>query len=469
MSQPNEVLAGYLQELGWSPRTLARQINRAYSDGAVSDTAAYYWRDSGGVPRPPVAALAAHVLSVELGRTVTVDELWRGAAQESPMVQLASSGMDDKWSSEGTMQLAGDWVRGGLLDRRFFMAVSGTALAQAVWAYLSQKPQLPSAGSHAGGDPPDSLIDQIEQSVPMLQALDDVHGGAAHLSYVGAQVRAVALVLHEGGYGRAGQRRLLTALADLAQLAGWKAFDASQHGLAQRYYFTALRAAHDAGYRTMAAHTLADLAVQAVARQDSTDAVALAEAAARQAESAVPGVRACVRSRLAHAYAADGQIVESERATADALDALDRRHPEAEPDWLYYLTPAHIECQAGYSYVIAGRRTLANGSTKSGKALLKRGVQLLSQGAHDVPLDDSSQRRALYEGAMLALGYAGGGKLDAACSVAQVAVRRLPTVRSPRSVAVLRDLERDLVLRRRNPVVGSVLPELQRALSLQPA
>src|SRR5207248_469209 len=44
--------------------------------------------------------------------------------------------------------------------------------------------------------------------------------------------------------------------SDLTQLAGWMAFDAGQHGLAQRYFFTGLRAAHDAGYRAMEAHIL---------------------------------------------------------------------------------------------------------------------------------------------------------------------------------------------------------------------
>jgi len=470
MGQPNEVLAGCLHQLGWSPRQLALQINRLYQRGAVSVSAPYHWRDAGKVPRPPVPSLAARVLSAALGRPVTVEELWGGEAQDSPLVHLASSGLTEEWSPEGTAQLTRDWLHGGLVDRRLFLAVSGTALAQAVWAYLDSDsrrvspPVLP-----VSDDGPDTLINQIEKSVPMLQALDDTHGGAAHLGYVGAQVRAVALVLNDGDYSGNAQRRLLVALADLAQLAGWKAFDASQHGLAQRYYFTALRAAHDVGYPTMAAHTLADLAVQAVARHDHADAVSLAEAANRQAESTSPGVRACVQSRLAHAYAANGQIAEFERATADALEAVVRRQPDEEPDWLYYLTPAHIECQAGYSYVIAGRQAMADGETRSSRALLRRGIHLLSQGAHGLPLDDPSQRRALYEGAWLALGYAGAGKLDEACSVTELAIQRLGTVQSPRSVGLLRDLERDLTRRRRSRVVQAVLPDLQSALARQSA
>jgi len=193
------------------------------------------------------------------------------------------------------------------------------------------------------------------------------------------------------------------------------------------------------------------------------------EAAARHVTAAPAGVRACVRSRLAHAYAANDQITEFERETEGALGDLDERHRDAEPAWLYYLTPAHIECQAGYSYVLAGRRRVANGDTKTGRALLRRGERLLQHGAHAVPFDDPSQRRALYEGAWLALSYAASGKLDQACTVTEVAVRRLTTVQSPRSVTLLRTLEGDLKRRRRNRAVSYLLPELQSALSRQSA
>lgn len=69
-----------LAELGWSPRALARRINRVSGVGTVAETAPYHWRDAGRVPRPPLPALAAWVLSRELGRPVTIAELWQGHA-----------------------------------------------------------------------------------------------------------------------------------------------------------------------------------------------------------------------------------------------------------------------------------------------------------------------------------------------------------------------------------------------------
>ena len=67
----------------------------------------------------------------------------------------------------------------------------------------------------------------------LLQRLDDAHGGGAHLAYVGAQFRAVALLLRQGSHPATIERRLFAALAELGQLAGWMAFDAGQHGLAK--------------------------------------------------------------------------------------------------------------------------------------------------------------------------------------------------------------------------------------------
>jgi hypothetical protein len=464
MPTPNQALAGLLAELGWSPRTLARQINRVFGEGTVSTTAPYYWRDDGGIPHPPLPDLAAYVLSQELGRQISVSFLWQGRVAESPGFQLASAGMDRPWKRGSSQLLAEEWVRSGLVDRRVFLAVSGAALARSVWAYLTQQNGTATSATPIPAGVGDPLLQQITSSIPLLQQLDDAHGGAAHLAYVGAQVRAVALVLKEGQHRGAAERQLLIALADLCQLAGWKALDANLHGLAQRYLFTGLRAAYDADYTVMAAHILADLAVQAVIRDNGADAVVLGEAAARCAHRTPAGVQACVASRLAHAYAATGRISEFDRVRHQAREFLQQRAPNDEPAWLYYLTPGHLDSQAGYSLILLGRRQHAVGD-RSARSLLRTGEALLRGGAYDRPLTDSSQRRALYEGAWLALGYTAHGKLEEACHVTRTVLARLAQVKSPRSMALLKQLTTDLRRRRKNPAVAELWPDLHAAVS----
>jgi len=220
--EPNEELAALLAEAGCTPRALARQLNAAFGQGTVSATAPYFWRDHGGIPHAPLPALVAYVLSDRLGRRVTPARIWGSHAADSPQLQLASAGMNHPWSIAGTRIVAHDWVVGGLVDRRQFLAVSGSALASAVSAYLAGELPTAAALPQSPGEG-DLLVEQIEASIPLLQQLDDAKGGAASLGYVGAQLRAVALVLHEGTYTAVQTRRLLIALADLGQLAaGWR-------------------------------------------------------------------------------------------------------------------------------------------------------------------------------------------------------------------------------------------------------
>jgi hypothetical protein len=397
---------------------------------------------------------------------VTVTDLWpgRAAAADATLVLPASTGMDRPWTLASTMLVAEDWLLGGLVDRRMFLSVSGATLARAVSAYLAA--EVPTDSSVAPAVlPDDPLVEQIEATVPRLQLLDDERGGAAGLNYVGTQVRAVMLVLRDGGHTDATTRRLLVALADLAQLAGWKSLDAAQPGLAQRYFFTGLRAAHDAGYRAMEAHILADLSFQAASLGDARDGVALGEAAQRTAERSAASVQASVLSRLAYAYAAAGRVADCERTWSDSQGQLARRQPDRDPNWMYYLTPNHLDCQAGYAMILAGRQLVAAGTTTDGRAILRKGEALLRTGAYARRPDVPYQRRALYEGAWLALGYTAHGKLDEACAVTRMALPRLGQVRSPRSAALLRTLDTELRRRKRHQTVSDLLPDLQNALA----
>jgi hypothetical protein len=299
--------------------------------------------------------------------------------------------------------------------------------------------------------------------------LDDEHGGAAGLGYVGAQVRAVLLVLRDGGHTDATVRRLLVALADLAQLAGWKSLDSAKPGLAQRYFFTGLRAAHDASYRAMEAHILADLSFQAASLGDTRDGLALGEAARRTCSKSAASVQASVMSRLAYAHAAAGQVDDCLSTWDQSRDQLAQRQPDHDPEWMYYLTPNHLDCQAGYAMIMAGRTMVTAGDGVDGRALLRKGEALLRTGVYARRPDLPYQRRALYEGAWLALGYLAHGKLDDACTVTRMALPRLDRVRSPRSTVLLRTLASEMRRRKRNQNIADLLPDLQTALARQPA
>ncbi len=127
----------------------------------------------------------------------------------------------------------------------------------------------------------------------------------------------------------------------------------------------------------------------------------------------------------------------------------------------------HLDTQAGYALTHAG--VLAQGADDPGAArsLLRRGSELLRTGAHAISFDDASQRRALFEGAWLAVAAASQGDLEQACSVGQVAVARTQTVHSHRSTEVLGILAGRPRRRSRNEHVAGFLPALETALGDQ--
>jgi hypothetical protein len=460
----NEVLAALLAELGWTPRALGRRINRVSGVGTVAETAPYHWRDAGGVPRPPLPALAAWVLSCELGRPVTIAELWQGRAADSPLTLPADVEMDQPWTRAGALSIIDDWVVSGLLDRRFFLSVSASALTALAFDYPALAPGG-LARALSGQPVGHPLLEQIEQSIPLLQRLDDVGGGGTHLAYVGAQFRAVALLIRQGGHPDPVERRLFAALAEIGQLAGWMAVDAGKHGLAQRYFFTALRATHESGYRSMAAHVLADLAFQAATRGHAANAIGLGEAAVGVAVGVPATVRASVATRLAYGYAIAGRIGDFDRAYHAGLDALAHCSDAEQPAWMYFLTPSHLDTQAGYALTHAGVLARGADDLSAERSLLRRGSWLLRTGAHAISFEHAAQRRALFEGAWLAVAAASQDDLEQACSIGQVAVARIQTVRSHRSTEVLAVLAGRLRRRSRNEHVAGFLPALETALA----
>src|SRR5205823_7901100 len=88
----NHALRAHLAEAGLTPRTLARELNRLFGEGTLAETAPYYWRDSGGVPRPPLPTLTAYVISRRLSRVVTATDLWPGrdSVEDATLVLPAS-------------------------------------------------------------------------------------------------------------------------------------------------------------------------------------------------------------------------------------------------------------------------------------------------------------------------------------------------------------------------------------------
>ena len=270
-SARNAALAECLEELGWPPSMLARKINRIFGIGTVSPSTPYYWVHTGGVPRPPLPALTAHVLARHLGRAVSVRELWQERAADSPLLLPADSGMDVPWSTESALQILEDWLLGGLMDRRTFLVVSGASLSGLAQEYLGLEPARVLAaidGDGAGA----TLITQLETAIPALWPWMMPRWRSCPSLCQSSQFQTARPYPPAGGHNARLTRQLFHVIAKLGQHAdgprstlvdmGWRSGTTSRRSARHIRRATGISSVH----------VLADLAFQAASVDARRDA-----------------------------------------------------------------------------------------------------------------------------------------------------------------------------------------------------
>lgn len=130
------------------------------------------------------------------------------------------------------------------------------------------------------------MVEQIEQRIQQIRLIDDHVGGRDSYATVAAELAATADLLREASYTDAVGRRLHSATAELCQIGGWIASDASRYNDARRLYLAGARAGYAAADATGAASNLSSLAYQVANIGEPAEAVLLARTA-----SAAPRTR----------------------------------------------------------------------------------------------------------------------------------------------------------------------------------
>ncbi|MGH3326735.1 MAG: hypothetical protein ACRDPT_02865 [Streptomycetales bacterium] len=444
----NPLLAVVLEELGWSLTRLAAETNAVMGAGYVSRSTVSEWVNRGRVPHEPMPTVVAHLLSDALDEPVSLDKLWQGRARSASLWVPSDDGLDLTWNLDGTVAVLHDWLThgGGLmdLDRRTFLAISGAALTGPAWDYVDTAAGRDAlarlgAGGGEGVAITPGMVDVIDATVANLRALDDQEGGDGdNLRFVHRHFRTVAGYLKSGNFSEPQVGvRLLASWAQLAQLAGWMAHDAEEHGLAQRYYRTGLHAAHTARDRDVGAYILGSMSYHAIARGRLRDAIELANAAAEAAQRASPAVRALTASRYAYAQAAIGNLRAFREGTDEARGLLDRPGAlERRPSWLYWFDS--LDVITGQSLIAA-----AYASSRNPRPLLEEAETLLNPWL-DSGAERTEPREVLFHGSWLARSFVRRGELDRALDTGRRTLRNTRSVRSRSSMFLLRQLDEDL-------------------------
>jgi hypothetical protein len=195
--------------------------------------------------------------------------------------------------------------------------------------------------------------DALERAVMVFRRWDASGVGGLRRKAVVGQLNAVAETLHESR-SPAASRRLFHITAELAQLAGWMAYDEGLPGVAQRYYLLGLSACQEARSPVLGAKILGDMTQLSTAHrhyEDSLDLTRTALYILPRHDSAL--VRAEILGLESRAQAHLGNQAAAVRAV-DAVDACVDVWQEAQgdvaPDWLHYMNQAEVDCLAANAY-----------------------------------------------------------------------------------------------------------------------
>ncbi len=436
-------LAAYLAQAGWNPRELARQINAWFDrcgqpSQRIHPTAAYSWIKKGFCPYQATADAAAMVLSHHLGRNITADQLWPDRATVGHRSATATDELSSTWSLPHSISHLSTLVQA---DPTTVQAIRPSSAPEVLATALASITHQPTSLQEVTGAervlPP--MMELLESHIANLRRLDDLQGGGAlSLHYVSGELAALLTLLTKASYSRAVGRRLHQAAANLAQLAGWMHFDAGSLGAAQRYFLLGLRVGGAQLDSDAQANILGMLSYMCAHEGDHSTAIELALAAHHRSGSTSPLMRARIAGRLASAYAAAGQLAPFRQHAEQARHWYERRHQDAAPASLYYLSTEQLDAESGLGLV-----QLAAIQPRHRRALLQEAQQQL-QALASTDLEGGYQRSALLHGTFLAQAQRQTGAIDACAQTILLATQRLPVVQSRRCRALLRQVSDDL-------------------------
>jgi len=431
-----------LAEAGWQPEQLARRLNECAERHGRAERlhlkTPYKWK-KGEVPRSPWPSLTVALLSEQLQRTVSLDEL--GWPDDGFDAAPASAGLELPWTPAGALQAAMVVNEPETMThRRMFLALLGSALTSPAHEWIIA--QQPSDVASTTGRPlSGEVVDHLDAVTASLRRMDDHLGSGQTLGLVRQHLATVVEVLRERRYTDSVGRRLHGTAGELMRLAGWLSFDDGNHSQAQRFWIAGLYQAHAAGDRGLGANILGFMSCQAKDLGQLRQSITLAETARASYPATSPKVGTILDLRAAEAYANNHAVTDTRRALDSAFDRLTDGRPEhGDPDWAYWINEAQAHAQAGYCYVKLEDWTRA-------REHLRAALRLQ---------DDEYSREGALRNALLATTYVRQDQpeLDKALALGDQAVQTLTgQVTSARCIKHVRNLVGALGPYRRTPAV----------------
>ncbi|MEU6594793.1 hypothetical protein ABZ923_37295 [Streptomyces sp. NPDC046881] len=169
----------------------------------------------------------------------------------------------------------------------------------------------------------------------MFTRIDERHGGQHGRTAVVQYLRTDVADLCQSRFGsEAEHREALGLAASVAYLCGWKAYDADEHGLAQRYYLQALALTREAGDYIHEAWILRIMAHNGMDIRRPENTLRLAESALDRVRGRVsPSTEALFAVTRARALAVNRRRKEAATQIREAQDLVLRGEQSDLPYW----------------------------------------------------------------------------------------------------------------------------------------
>ncbi|RKE19167.1 transcriptional regulator [Streptomyces sp. TLI_171] len=225
--------------------------------------------------------------------------------------------------------------------RRTFLNGGPTALAAALGLDRAAPPAIPPRPERRRVGAAE--VQGVEQAVRDIRLLDDAHGADALFELAGQSLRSAYVLLNDGDYNSATERRLQCGAGELAISVGWLAHDSNRLMDARSFYSEALATARMARDPGLEAHVFCNSAF--LARDAGRPREALRAAQAGQAAAAGLGsdrLLSLLALREAGGWALLGDRSACERALGRAYTLFEQGERAADPEWMSFFGEAEL-------------------------------------------------------------------------------------------------------------------------------
>lgn len=342
-------LAQRRKQLGHSQDDLAALVG-------VDRTTVIRWERAETEPQPWLRRkLAGHLRVTPEELTELLEAVSEVPGRGDGYTVLSSVPLDFSLLPGHTVQVMEGFSAHDVASRRQVLGrlsvLTGAALLKPIRQWVAALPLRP---VNEPGELRDEL-DELTAAVKLFRRWDASGVGGLKRKAVVGQLNAVAESVRETS-DAATLRMQFQIMAELAQLAGWMAYDQGLPGAAQRYYLLALHACREAGpnAQPLGVKVIGDMTQLSTALGNYDDSLNLAHtglyALPRSSNDMVRTELLGLESR-AYAQLGNREARDAARSAEACVEVWqDASHDEPAPDWLHYMNQAEVDCLAANSY-----------------------------------------------------------------------------------------------------------------------